>query len=255
MKRRDVLFAVGMILCFVVLGSFALADDDGFNVPLGVETITYIRSETSNTTLYQPDHFEAIAGNLTEITISGVSPTKSWQGFFGNVSGTLILEDSSGFRFYDWAVAEPQGEVFASVNNTITWTSVECAPIEDVGYRTEWHDFYGMLDTDYDDLSDTYNETNHGMFQVGFENITGCRTTYTFQNNASQAENFPAVLLTSDDNTTLIFTAILEDNTSGVRDSLAGYDGGLYDFQLLVAENGQLGNTVTTRYYFWIEIE
>jgi len=255
MKRKDVLFTMGILVSLVLFGTWAWADDSGFNVPLGAENVTPIRSETSNSSLYQPDHVEAIAGNLTELTITGVSPTKSWQGFFGNVSGTIILEDSTGFRFYDWAVAEPQGEVFASVNNTISWTTVECAPIDNSTYIDEWHTFYGMLHSDYDDLNDTYNATDHAMFQVGFTNLTGCRTTYTFQNNASQATNFPAVLLSSDSNSTLIFTAILEDDQSGERDDEAGYDGGLYDFQMLVAENGQLGNTVTTRYYFWIEIE
>jgi hypothetical protein len=31
----------------------------------------------------------ALAGNVTEIDISGFSVTQTWQGYYGNVSGTI----------------------------------------------------------------------------------------------------------------------------------------------------------------------
>ena len=34
-----------------------------------------------------PTAIEAIAGNVTEVVIGGVSPTQSWQGYYGNISG------------------------------------------------------------------------------------------------------------------------------------------------------------------------
>ena len=37
----------------------------------------------------------ALAGNVTELSISGFSITQSWQGYFGNVSGTIQLADSA----------------------------------------------------------------------------------------------------------------------------------------------------------------
>ena len=225
------------------------------NVPIGAETATSIRNETINPGLYDPAMVEAFAGNLTELTITGVTQTKSWQGFFGNVSGTIILEDSSGFRFYDWTAAEPQGQVYASANQTISWTTVDCAPIEDPAFRTPWYDFYGMLDTDYDNINITYNLTLHDEFYVGLITIPQdtCRSTYTFVNDARQTDDFPAVIL-HDENDALIFTALIEDRAIGARQGKIGYDGGDYDFQLLVAERGRYGDTDTTPYYFWIEI-
>ena len=253
-KTKTVLLVLVLALTLTTI----VKANDGFNVPLGAENATTIRSETSNTTLYPAYEVPAIAGNLTELNITGVAQTKSWQGFFGNVSGTIILEDSSGMRFYDWSAAEPQGQVYASVNNTISWTTVECADIDNPAFRTPWYTFYGMLDTDYDNINITYSFTGHPEFYVGFETINGCRTTYTFVEDERQTvpENemlFPAVLL-ADENDALIFTAILEDRTIGERRGRIGYDGGDYDFQLLVAENGQQGNDDTTPYFFWIEI-
>ena len=255
MKTKKLLSITIIAVIALLYSGLAAAQNEGFNVPLGAENVTVERSETSNASLYEPDSVEAIAGNLTELSITGVSQTKSWQGFFGNVTGTIILEDASGNRFYDWSAAEPQGQVYASVNETITWTDVGCAPIDDTTYRSSWYNFYGMNETDYDNINMTYSQTNHPTFYVGFTTITGCRTTYTFVNNQSQTGDFPAVLLASDDNSTLIFTAILENKTIGERSSIVGYDGGLYDFQLLVAEDGSAGNDDTTTYYFWLEIQ
>jgi hypothetical protein len=255
MKTKKMLSITTTALLILLYSTLAAAQDDGFNVPLGAESVTVERSETSNASLYDPDSVEAIAGNLTELSITGVSQTKSWQGFFGNITGTIILEDASGNRFYDWSAAEPQGQVYASVNNTITWTDIGCAPIDDSGYRSSWYTFYGMDENDYDNINVTYSLDNHPTFYVGFEEITGCRTTYTFVNNVSQGSDFPAVLLASDSNSTLIFTAIIEDKTPGVRGSVTGYDGSEYDFQLLVAEDGTNGNDQTTTYYFWLEIQ
>ncbi len=254
--KKTKIFLMTLVLV-LTLASIVKANDES-NVPMGAETADVIRSETSNTSRYLPTMVPAIAGNLTELNITGVTQTRSWQGFFGNVSGTIILEDSSGFRFYDWTAAEPQGQVYASVNETITWTDVACAPLDtDAAFRASWTAFYGMLETDYDDLNRTYILNDHPEIYVGSTTIAenSCRSTYTFQNNESQTGNFPSLLLTSDDATTLIFTAILEDKTVDTRDSLVGYDGGLYDFQLLVAEDGRTDNNQdTTPYFFWVEI-
>ena len=253
------MFKIAMLASlFIIAFGGLVSSNDGFNAPLGAENATVIRSETSNTSLYPAAMVPALAGNLTELNITGVSQTKSWQGFFGNVSGTIILEDSSGMRFYDWSAAEPQGQVYASVNNTISWTSVGCADIEDDTFRGMWYDYYGMLDTDYDNINITYPYTSHPEFYVGFTTVNGCRTTYTFVDSERQEDpeaerDFPAVLLT-DENDALIFTSIIEDRAEGARQGKDGYDGGDYDFQLLVAENGQFGNSDTTPYYFWVEI-
>lgn len=225
------------------------------NVPLGADSVTVIQTESSNTSLYPPSTINAEAGNVTELTITGLSQTKSWQGYYGNVSGTIILEDSQGYRFYQWDAAEPQGEIYASPNSTITWTSVTCTDFSNATYMAAWNTFFGMNESDYDNLNSTYTGTGHPTFYVGTLTQNGCPTTYTFVNNATQAVDFPAVLLTSEPEGSIIFTSIIENKSIGVRESIAGFDGGLYDFQLLVAENGQSGNDAVTAYYFWVEIQ
>ena len=250
MKTKNAMYLLLLLAIISLFAAIGIAQ----NTPLGAN-LTVEQSEQANLSLYDPDSVFAEAGNITELTIEGLSVTKSWQGYYGNISGTIILEDAQGNRFYDWSAAEPQGEVFASVNESITWTTVECAPIDDNGYRTPWNTFYGAADTDYDDINKTYSLTSHPIIYVGYLPITGCRTTYTFVNSAPQASDFPALLLSSDDNSTLIFTAIIEDKTTGARQGITGFDGADHDFQVLVAENGQTGNSALTQYYFWVELE
>lgn len=252
MKVRN---AVAALALFAVLVSFAVMVYAESNGPLGAETVTVIKTETTNLSLYDPATVNAEAGNVTELSITGVSQTKTWQGYYGNVSGTIILEDAQGNRFYDWTAAEPQGEVFASMNQTVTWTDVNCAPIDDSGYLTTWNDNYNITYEDYDNINVTYNLTDHPQFYVGTLTQLGCRTTYTFVNDARQFNDFPGVLLASDSNGTLIFTAIIENRTIGAREGKPGFDGADHDFQILVAEDGQGGNDAVTPYYFWIELE
>jgi hypothetical protein len=244
-----------MITVLALLTSFAALVLAENNAPLGAETVTVIRTENSNLSLYAPATVNAEAGNLTELTITGVSQTKTWQGYYGNVSGTIILEDAQGNRFYDWGAAEPKGEIYASVNATVTWTDVACADLTNSAYITDWNSFYGITDNDYDSLNTTYNLSDHPTFYVGTRTQTGCPTTYTFVNDARQEGDFPAVLLTSNTNGTMIFTSVLENKSVGQRTGVPGFDGGNYDFQLLVAENGQAGNDAITLYYFWVELE
>lgn len=250
MKLKSIMITTMALMLIAVVGIVSAQ-----NTPLGASNIDVERSESVNISLYDPFEIPALAGNLTELSITGISQTKSWQGFFGNVTGTITLEDAAGNRFYDWTATEPQGQVYASVNNTISWTTVGCAPMHsDLTYLNTWHSFYVMDNNDYDSINNTYTATSHPEIYVGYTTLNGCPTAYTFVNNASQSADFPSLLLTSDSDSTLIFTSVLENKTTGARSSVTGFDGGLYDFQLLVAEDGSAGNSATTPYYFWVEI-
>ncbi|MCX6749909.1 MAG: hypothetical protein NTZ83_00460, partial [Candidatus Pacearchaeota archaeon] len=50
---------------------------------------------------------DAIAGNVTELSITGFSTTQSWQGYFGNITGTIQLADSGDNVMYNWSLASP----------------------------------------------------------------------------------------------------------------------------------------------------
>ena len=76
---------------------------------------------------------DAIAGNVTELSISGFSTTQSWQGYFGNVSGTIQLADNGDNVMYNWSLASPEGEIYASTNDSIVWSYVQCLNFDSDG--------------------------------------------------------------------------------------------------------------------------
>ena len=68
----------------------------------------------------------AIAGNVTEITLTAFTTTQSWQGYYGNVSGTIQLADASDNVLYNWSLASPEGEVYSTRNSSESHRQQRC---------------------------------------------------------------------------------------------------------------------------------
>lgn len=214
--------------------------------PNGAGTVTQ-EASSSGPAAGTPANHSAIAGNVTELTISGNSITQSWQGYYGNVSGAIRLADASGNPMYNWSLATPSGEVFASTASSITWASIDCF---------NWTADGPALETSFniDDSADGINETFsdaslHAAFVVGSTNFIAnqCMSTYVYgSTGAGVAGEFEEVLL--HDGTNTVFTSLLEDD-------LSGFDSAAHDFEMLVLEDGHLGDTSTTPYFFYIELE
>jgi len=188
------------------------------------------------------------------------SPTHAWQGYFGNITGDIVLEDALGFTFYDWYDALPKGEIYASTNQSVLWGSIHCFNYTSDGTTqinlSMENAVYGMNAIDRDSINETFNDTRHPTFYVGPVTVTQntCPATYVFQNSARQDANFVNVLLT--DNTSLVFTTILENKDLSTSTKLAGYNGMSTSFQLLVAEDGHTtaSTAAITTYFFWVEL-
>lgn len=202
---------------------------------------------------------DALAGNITELKITGKSQTRTWQGYVGNVTGTITLDDASNFTLYDWANAEPRGQIYATPNETVVWSNVTCLDYYNGQKNNLSHmeDVLGLNDTERDGMNETFQYTTHDRVYVGSVQITEntCPTTYLYQDDAVQTTNFQEILLT--DNTTdgnIIYTALIEDRLPGVLTDKNGYNGVAYDFQMLVGENGHGTDVATTPYWFYVEL-
>ncbi len=229
--------------------------------PGGPDTLEEQRTERYTT--LDPNTTQAQAGNLTELNMTATSATKGWQGFFGNISGTITLEDSDGDTFYDWTTNEPEGEVYASTNETIQWSTTRCFGFnDDASLNTEINlsteeNRTGFNASDEDGIDETFDRTDHPTFYVGTNKISGstCPSTNPYVNNQSQTSDFYNVLL-EDDGESLIFTSILENRDPANDTDKVGYDGNTYDFQMLTAEDEHTQAAAgSTTYYFWVEIE
>ncbi|HJX06090.1 MAG TPA: hypothetical protein VJ461_05235 [Candidatus Nanoarchaeia archaeon] len=254
-QKNTTLFILGFLALFSLLTALVLADSD---YPYPVRTITPGASSRANLSRYVPANLtNVMAGNITEINLSAISSTKAWAGYYGEITGTITLEDAAGYVFYNWTALEPKGEIYASPNATITWSSIGCFEYG-AGITLETaEDWFGMEDDDADGINETFTDNSNTYFEVGGVDITAatCPATQTFQNGGKVVGNFENVLLT--DGAALVFVTFIENDDTNNATDIQGYNGLTHDFQLLVAENGHDGgpDTTPTMYYFWAEIE
>ncbi len=228
--------------------------------------VTNITSSHQNAT--PPGSLDAIAGNVTEITTpEGWGITQAWAGYYGNVSGAIQLADSGNNVLYNWSLSSPEGEVFASTNDSISWNHVQCFNFTSSGtYIDESGDGgttnqYGtnltLLETQYgienDDL-DGVDETfyllgigTHNTFYVNANEFTEgeCPNTRIFDSSGyGNDDNFEEILLYEPTTSSVIFTSLLNED-------LPGFDNNPHDFEMIVLEDGHLTDTSTTLYYFY----
>lgn len=206
-----------------------------------------------------PGAEQAEAGNVTGFSINATSITQRWQGFYGNITGQVVLGDGSNNLFYEWGNANPTGEVFASNHTGPAWTGLSCvnwstSPSDARYGEQELNEYIGYTTgsdrAKQDSVNGTFNQTfgdDSATLTVGsltFTNSNNCSMATPFTNSLYNTANYQEVILT--DNESIIFAGILEL-------SAAGFDGSTADFQLLVGVNGTTQGT-TRDYYFFVEL-
>ena len=144
-RKNTTIFILGFIAAFSILTALVLADSDE---PYGVRTINEIQSSRPNVSAYIPANLTNVAaGNVTEITLYGISTTKAWAGYYGNITGTITLEDAAGYVFYNWTALEPKGEIYASINDTISWADISCFEFDGSAGNFDVDDAEGWFDS------------------------------------------------------------------------------------------------------------
>lgn len=201
----------------------------------------------------------ALAGNVTQLSIVGNTVTQTWQAYYGNISGTITLDDALNNTIYNWVLAEPEGEIYASEAPVdFTHGNVFCYDFDadDIGYGdfntlAEYESLLGLQSDDADGINETFSEgTKYDQFYAGSWQVNGvCPTTQMYdQNEAQDPDKFQEVLLYDNTSNKMVYTAIIEQNALGLG-------GEVWDFEMIVGENGHDGDTTTTLYYFYVELE
>jgi len=246
-------------------------------VPLGPSTFTRGGDEKQDELAYPAGNTTAYAGNITQLTIHGITQTKHWQGYYGDVTGTIVLDDASNFTLYDWPNDEPKGEIYATVTvATPLWYTLACfdynagngtVATPDMN-NTYWEDFYNFTYNDVDGIDETFNITEHLAIDVG-DAVTitadSCPSTYMHTNDTFQESDLTdkwSEVLLQDDAGQLIFVAIIENDDFANNTDPQGFKGTPFtpDFQMIVAEDGTSRvagsiNTDATPYYFYVDLE
>ena len=266
---------VGLMFFIIIAASIAIAQA----VPEGPSTLT--KDESTRRVAYPAPTLTAYAGNVSHLTVFGQTVTQTWQGYVGNVTGSITLDDGDNFTLYNWTLSDPEGEIYATHLSTVTWTTgnILCwnwssstgsyLSLYEMEHGATSPAYFGLglesTDVDGVDETFTYNGSgvlgggSHDNFYVAGQLIQGnvtrsaggsgggpCPHVNLF--NSSGGGLFQEVILYDTANTGPIYASILRSNADG-------YDGTEWDFEMIVGENGHDGNTSTTTYYFYVELE
>jgi hypothetical protein len=255
---------ITLTVMFFAAMNFVSAEE----VPMGAQSVIEGYESTINQSNYVAQSINAYAGNISELTLYGRSQTKHWQGYYGEVTGLIVLDDAQNWTMYDWPNNEPKGEIYATPNQTTpNWPTIKCFDFvggaDGNGFAnvTLWEDFFNMTWNDVDGLDETFNLTTNPQFDVGEFTIqpNTCPTTYTHVNDDFQTDKY-AELLLQDDAGQIIFTTIIENDDNANNTDPIGYNTVSHDFQMLVAEDGTsrsggVRNQAITTYWFYLDLQ
>jgi len=221
-----------------ILGILALSVVTAAPDPSGATLTPGPSSRGSNSSLGTAN---AQAGNVTQLNIDQTRITDVWQGFYGNVAGQIVLENSNGANFYDWTLATITGEVYATRFTIPSWSGINCTN------RTHWEleeSTLNIISTAIDGINETYNAVSHPSFAVGAKTFASnvCQSVRPY-NGTGTSGQFYNVLLNSN-STNTVYTVILSDNQNAFDNSTA-------DFEVLVPTDRSTGFGT---YYFYVEL-
>lgn len=229
-----------VMLLIVMMAVFAM---HSHATPTGPDSIVVVSNTSQNASL--GSLMNTSGGTIFTININATTQNYKWKGYVGEISGTFSLQDSSGRSLVDWPISTITGEIYATRKSTsIDWGQLSCAG--SVFIDAEEEDL-NMTEGMSDRINSTFNSTSHGAFYVATTSIAAdtCPSVALNVNGTRQSTDFVEVLL--QDDSSLIYASLLENRTYG-------YDGELYDFQIIVADSALEGDAPNTEYYFYVEL-
>lgn len=208
-------------------------------------TITFNATETP---AVQPaTQITTAGGSFTTLILNATQQTPRWKAYAGNVTGKLVLDDSTSRSIFDWTLASVTGEVYATRNGSVDWSSIVCAdPTTILGEDASLN----MSQYNPDTINRTFSNSVHKSFYVGTTLIPSstCQAIATYVNDtvqtSSENASFQEILL-QDAAGKLVYSTLINQNVTG-------FNLHRYDFQLIVAEN-EYQSTPTT-YYMYVEL-
>ncbi len=220
--------SIGLIAILLGIGlAFAITPAGNWTVL----STSYYTSTTNASVLTQ-------GGNVTNLALSSNTTTTKWAGYWGNVTGGLLLAPSTGtYTFYTWAWnASKGGEVCSVAAATgFNWVNVAATTVGAVD--TMW----GFTTTDPDSATNTLGQSNCAMTIGGVTvstvgNYSGLGTfeTCAIDDGATAAKSDFAFCVNISTNGTLF------NNQTG-------------NYQLLMPTNNTVGATETD--YFWLDLK
>ena len=146
------------------------------------------------------------------MNVFSVRSTQTWQGYYGNVTGTITLDDANNNTMYDWSLPDPSGEIFAvNSSDSVAWANIYClnasglrnstgnaANPNSIAYNfniTTLEAKWGINTTDKDGINETFalSDIDAVGFMVGatrFDTTDGCSIVHPYANDNASLTNY-----------------------------------------------------------------
>jgi hypothetical protein len=210
--------------------------------PTGPSNINVTANESKVTTAGRMVNISG--GIISKMNVTASVQNPHWKAFVGWIDGKFTLDDSLGSTIYDWTLSSVGGEIYATrASGVASWGTISCANASEITTED-----VALNQTGEDNITSTFVPANNSAtFVVAGTTISAstCFSTNTYVNNLTQTTTFEEVILHDESN--IIFATILEEDSTG-------YDGGAYDFQMLIPENGADTWVSSTAYYLYVEL-
>ena len=216
---------ITFVLSILLFSPFVVAAPGGAEVTEGA-------TETGTETTVDTSPIEG--GNVTYIDTYSQQITGNWAGFFGNVSGSVVLQDASANIFLEWAIDNFDDSVVYATNGSITdWTGTNI-----VAANSSVVPSYLVGDA-LDNFTNTFNETDN--FNSSSLDKAGIPLAKTWQNGSRGT--LPTYALYANTEGRNIWAGLVTEDS----DSFKG-DTYLVDYQVLVPAQA------LTTYSFYLEL-
>lgn len=218
----------------------------------------------------QPTVMDHDRGYIHVVNIDKSQQTPRWKAYVGNITGELALGDGE-HSIFNWNLSTVTGEIYATRYNGTEdprqgtssyglplWNNMACATSTHLANETTKlnHDY----SLDVDALNRTFVESTDFLnFSVVSKTIdtTNCYGTFlnyngTNDNSVTGEDGWQQVVITDSADAEpgdLMYASLLKDKG-------LGFNGELYDYQILLPEDGDMSSqdVESSPYYFYIEL-
>ena len=191
---------------------------------------------------------DAQGGYITGIDATVEQSTAKWQGYCGNVAGSIVLMDGNSHKMFDWGSSIAGGGTVLATTNASTpyWAGVNAVDATERDDDTNGINALWLWDAGLDGAEDTFDNTS-GVVTVAGTPISNTVAT-TANKILPEGQGWQTLVIadgtiaSKDD---YIFVGKICENKDGVFGTDA-------DYQLIVPVSDNPGATET--YHFYVEL-
>lgn len=238
------IMVVSLIAAIAPTVSAAPVGDNEYTQNVG----TPVTNATIGTTV------SARGGNITPVNFSDVmSQTSKWQGFYGNLSGTIVLGSSTGtMKSWVWSneTANNISYVLATTNSSIPyWWGLTPAITTDID--TAWQ----FTTTDQDSATNTFNDATGSELIIAGKHHTALASSQadTYNSNASANKWYTVALDNGSSPSASSIDPFVFVGINNVSSSATAYNNVQCDYQMIVPVY-HYGGEPSNNYYFYVEL-